>query len=70
MKQIIIFEIYQEEDEGFVAECLTEDIFTQGDTWEELKTNINEAVKGFYFDQPTYPNVKLHLVKNEMLVVQ
>jgi predicted RNase H-like HicB family nuclease len=70
MKDTIIFEISQEEDGGFVAECLTEDIFTQGDTWEELKTNINEAVKGFYFDQPTYPNVKLHLVKNEMLVVQ
>ncbi|MGI0480764.1 type II toxin-antitoxin system HicB family antitoxin [Geminocystis sp. CENA526] len=70
MKNTIIFEISQEEDGGFVAECLTEDIFTQGDTWEELKTNINEAVKGFYFDQSTYPNVKLHLVKNEMLVVK
>lgn len=70
MKQTIIFEISQEEDGGFVAECLTEDIFTQGDTWEELKTNINEAVKGFYFDQPSYPDVKLHLVKNEMLVVK
>ncbi len=70
MKQTIIFEISQEEDGGFVAECLTEDIFTQGDTWEELKMNINEAVKGFYFDQPFYPNVKLHLVKDEILVVQ
>lgn len=70
MKQTIIFEISQEEDGGFVAECLTEDIFTQGDTWTELKANINEAVKGFYFDQPTYPDVKLHLVKDEMLVVQ
>jgi predicted RNase H-like HicB family nuclease len=70
MKQTIIFEISQEEDGGFVAECLTEDIFTQGDTWEELKMNINEAVKGFYFDQPFYPHVKLHLVKDEILVVQ
>ncbi len=70
MKQTIIFEVSQEEDGGFCAECLTEDIFTQGDTWEELKMNINEAVKGFYFDQPFYPNAKLHLVKDEMLVVQ
>ena len=54
MKKIIVFEVSQEEDGGFVAECLTEDIFTQGDTWEDLKTNTNEAVKGFYFDQPRY----------------
>ncbi len=70
MKNIIVFEVSQEEDGGFVAECLTEDIFTQGDTWEELKANMNEAVKGFYFERPTFPNVKLHLVKDEMLVVK
>jgi predicted RNase H-like HicB family nuclease len=70
MKNIIVFEISQEEDGGFVAECLTEDIFTQGDTWEDLKANINEAVKGFYFDRQSFPDVKLHLVKDEMLVVQ
>jgi hypothetical protein len=49
---------------------LTEDIFTQGDNWEELKVNVNEAVKGFYFDQPSCPNVKLHLLKEEVLVVK
>lgn len=70
MKNIIVFEVTQEEDGGFVAECLTEDIFTQGDTWEELKTNINEAVKGFYFDQLNFPDVKLHMVKEEMLVIR
>ena len=69
MKNIIVFEVSQEEDGGFVAECLTEDIFTQGDTWEELKANINEAVKGFYFDQPSFPDVKLRLIKDEMLIV-
>ena len=70
MKNIIVFEVSQEEDGGFVAECLTEDIFTQGDTWEDLKANINEAVKGFYFDRKSFPDVKLHLAKDEMLVVQ
>ena len=69
MKNIIVFEVSQEEDGGFVAECLTEDIFTQGDTWEDLKANINEAVKGFYFDQPSFPDVKLRLIKDEMLIV-
>ncbi|WP_107666423.1 type II toxin-antitoxin system HicB family antitoxin [Cyanothece sp. BG0011] len=63
MNQIIVFEVSQEEDGGFVAECLTEEIFTQGDNWEELKTNVKEAVTGYYFDQPTIPNIKLHLIK-------
>jgi predicted RNase H-like HicB family nuclease len=26
------------------AEYLTESIFTQGDTWEELRANVKEAV--------------------------
>ncbi|EAZ93049.1 type II toxin-antitoxin system HicB family antitoxin [Crocosphaera chwakensis] len=69
MNQTIVFEVSQEEDGGFVAECLTEEIFTQGDNWEELKTNVKEAVKGYYFDQLTVPNIKLHLVKNEILMM-
>lgn len=70
MIQTIVFEITQEDDHGFVAECLSEDIFTEGNTWEELKDNITEAVKAFYFDQSFIPTVKLHLVKNETLVIQ
>lgn len=70
MRENIVFEVIQEEDGGFSAECLSEDIFTQGDTWEELKINITEAVKAFYFDQQSIPIVKLHLVKNETLVIQ
>ncbi len=69
MNQIIVFEVSQEEDDGFIAECLTEEIFTQGDNWEELKTNVKEAVTGYYFDQSTVPNIKLHLVKNEILIM-
>jgi len=67
---VIVFEVNQEEDGGFVAECLTEDIFTQGDSWEELRANVSEAVKGYYFDQGYCPKVKLHLVKEETLVIQ
>ncbi len=70
MRENIVFEIIQEDDGGFSAECLSEDIFTEGDTWEELKINIKEAVKAFYFDQLSIPIVKLHLVKDETLVIQ
>ncbi len=69
MNQTIVFEVSQEEDGGFIAECLTEDIFTEGDNWEQLKANAIEAVIGYYFDQQIVPNVKLHLVKNELLMM-
>jgi len=51
----IIFEITQEADGGFCAECLTESIFTEADTWEELRANVKEAVEAFYFDRPKWP---------------
>ena len=67
MKEIV-FEITQEPDGGFVAECLTESIITQADDWEELRTNVKEAVAAFYFDRPERPsNIRLHLVRDEIL---
>jgi len=46
----IVFEVIQETDGGFVAECLTESIFTQADSWDELRRNVKEAAKAFFFD--------------------
>ncbi|MCP4592522.1 MAG: 2-phospho-L-lactate guanylyltransferase, partial [bacterium] len=40
----LIFEVTQEADGGFVAECLTESIFTQADSWDQLRGNVREAV--------------------------
>jgi hypothetical protein len=62
----IVFEITQEADGGFCAECLTESIFTQGDTWDELRANVKEAVEAFYFDRPKPAGIRLHLVRDEM----
>lgn len=65
----LIFEVVQEGDGGFVAECLTEAIFTQGDTWEELRRNVREAVEAFHFDRPAPAAVRLHLVRDEVLAL-
>jgi predicted RNase H-like HicB family nuclease len=65
----IVFEVVQEEDGGFCAECLTESIFTQGDTWEELRSNVKEAVEAYYFDQPRPSGVRLHLVRDEVFAL-
>lgn len=51
MKELV-FEVTQEEDGGFVAECLAESIFTQADTWDQFCLCVKEAVEAFHFDRP------------------
>ena len=65
----IVFTVTQETDGGFVAECLTHDIFTQGNSWEELRANVREAVTGYFFDQPKPSVIRLHLVRDEVMAV-
>jgi predicted RNase H-like HicB family nuclease len=66
----LLFEVTQEADGGYCAECLTENIFTRGDTWEELRANVKEAVAAFYFDREGPDTVRLHLVRDEMLALR
>jgi hypothetical protein len=65
----LIFEVTQEADGGFFAECLTDSIVTEADTWDQLRHNVKEVVRAYYFDQldklPT--TIRLHLVKDEIL---
>jgi predicted RNase H-like HicB family nuclease len=63
----IVFSVTQEADGGFVAECLSHDIFTQGDTWDALRANVEEAVRAFFFDQPKPARIRLHWVRDEVL---
>ena len=63
----LVFEVIQEADGGYVAECLTESIVTQADTWEELRANVKNAVEGYFFDGPKPRSIRLHLVRDEVL---
>jgi hypothetical protein len=66
----LVFDVTQEADGGYTAECLTENIFTQGDSWDELRANVKEAVAAFYFDRPGPDRLRLHLVRDEMLALR
>jgi hypothetical protein len=63
----LIFEVVQESDGGFVAECLTESIVTQADDWVALREAVADAVRGGFFDAPdSMPKaIRLHLVRDE-----
>ena len=63
----IVFSVTQESDSGFVAECLSQDIFTQGDDWNSLRANVQEAVASYFFDQLRPSSIRLHLVRDEVL---
>jgi predicted RNase H-like HicB family nuclease len=65
----LVFEVTEEAEGGYPAECLTENIFTQGDTWEELQANVKEAVSVYFFDSVKPQSVRLHLVRNEVLTL-
>jgi hypothetical protein len=63
----IVFEVTQEGDGDFVAECLSESIVTQADTWEELRGNVRESVDAYFFDKAKPASIRLHLVRDEVL---
>ena len=66
----LVFEVTQEADGGFCAECLTVDIFTQGDNWDGLRENVREAVRAYFFDSIPPNSVRLHLVRDEMFALK
>jgi predicted RNase H-like HicB family nuclease len=48
----LVFKVIQEPDGGYVAQCLTEGIVNQGDSWEELKNMVKDAIEAYFLDAP------------------
>jgi len=64
----IVFQVTEDEsDGGWIARALGHSIVTEADTWEELRTNVREAVR-CHFDEGQVPAViRLHRVVDELL---
>lgn len=67
----IVFEVGEDiYDGGYFASAIGFGIHTQGDTVEELRCNINEAVECHFDDADDRPKlVRLHFVRDEALAV-
>ena len=63
----IVFSVTPESDGGFVAECLSHDIFTQGDDWNPMRTHVGKAVDAYFFDQQKADSIRVHLVRDEVV---
>ena len=42
---------------------------TQADTWDELRHNVREAVEAYFFDSMPPKQIRLHLVRDEVLAI-
>lgn len=70
MSSEIIFSIEEDAEGGYVAEALGHSIVTQGDTMEELRANVRDAVR-CHFDEGTRPAViRLHMVHDEVISLE
>jgi hypothetical protein len=67
----IIFLVRDSEDGGYCARALGYAIFTEAETWEELRNNVLEAVS-LHFDEAEVRTrlVQLHYLENELLRVE
>jgi len=65
----IIFAVVESPEGGYEARALGYSIYTQGDTLEQLKAMVQDAVR-CHFDEGSRPRViRLHLVKDEVIPV-
>ena len=69
MDKEIIFLVEESPEGGYEARALGHSIFTEADTYEDLKQMVQDAVS-CYFEPENRPRVvRLHLVKEEILAV-
>jgi predicted RNase H-like HicB family nuclease len=61
----IIFIVEASEEGGFTARALTHSIFTQGETLDDLKEQIKDAVH-CHFEDNVQRVIRLHLVHQEV----
>jgi hypothetical protein len=67
----LIFEVRDAEEGGYWARALGHAIFTEADTWEQLRANVLEATSLHFEDSSACPRiVQLHYVKDELIPVE
>lgn len=63
----IVFLVEEAAEGGFSARALGESIFTQADSFEELREQVRDAVR-CHFDEGQGPAlIRLHYVRDEVL---
>lgn len=69
MYKEIIFIIEESPEGGFEAKALGHPIFTEADTYEEIKKVVLDAVLCHFGESEKPKIIRLHMVKDELLPV-
>lgn len=67
----LIFEVRDAEEGGYTARALGYSIFTEAETWEDLRRNVREAATLHFEDEKARPKlIQLHFVKDELIPLE
>ncbi len=67
MASEIIFLVEESPEGGYEAKALGDSIYTEGDTIEELKEAVADAVRCHFEDSDRPQIIRLHFVKEEVI---
>jgi hypothetical protein len=68
MMDEIIFVVRESPEGGYEAHALGHSIFTEADTLEELRRQVQDAVQCHFPDESRPKIIRLHLVYEEILL--
>lgn len=69
MSNEIIFLVEEAQDGGYQAKALGFSIFTEAESYEEVKESIKDAVK-CHFEETSIPKItRIHFVKEEVMAI-
>ncbi|MGQ9600780.1 MAG: 2-oxoisovalerate dehydrogenase [Candidatus Zipacnadales bacterium] len=67
MAKEVLFLVEDADEGGYVARALGHSIFTEADSWDELKAAIRDAVQ-CHFDEGEQPDlIRLYAVREEVV---
>jgi hypothetical protein len=69
MAQEIIFLVEEAPEGGYTARALGHSIFTQGESLDEIRAAVRDAVHCHFEDEDLPRIIRLHIVKDEVIAV-
>lgn len=67
----LTFEVREAEEGGYTARALGYSIFTEAETWDELRRNVREVAALHFEDEAVRPKlIQLHFTKDELIPLE
>ncbi len=63
----IIFLVEEDPEGGYTAKAIGESIFTQGETMEEIREMVRDAVQCHFEEEQRPKLIRLHIVRDEVI---